>query len=90
MTLEEKVAQLVCIWTDKNKLLDDDGRFVPEKAAVEIPLGVGGVARPSDNFARGVPGVTPGRTPRETVELVNAIQRYLLEETRLGIPAMMH
>jgi beta-glucosidase len=90
MTLEEKVAQLVCIWTDKNQLLDEDGRFVPEKATEEIPLGVGCVARPSDNFGRGEAGVTPGRTPRETVELVNALQRYLVEETRLGIPAMMH
>ncbi len=90
MTLEEKVAQLVSIWQDKNRLLDVDGRFVPARAAVEIPLGVGHVARPSDNFLRGLPGVTPGRTPRETVELVNAIQRYLVEETRLGIPAMMH
>ncbi len=90
MTLEEKVAQLVCIWADKNKLLDEDGGFAPEKAAEVIPLGVGAVARPSDNFARGVPGVTPGRTPRETVELVNAIQRFLVEQTRLGIPAMMH
>jgi len=90
MTLEEKIAKLVCVWSDKNKLLDEDGRFVAEKAADEIPLGVGCVARPSDNFARGIPGVTPGRMPRETVELVNAIQRYLVEETRLGIPTMMH
>ena len=90
MTLEEKVAQLLCIWQDKNELLDDDGRFLPEKAAERLPHGIGHVARPSDNFGRGEAGVTPGRTAREAVELVNAIQRYLLEETRLGIPAMMH
>ncbi len=90
MTLEEKVAQLVCIWRDKNLMLDDDGRFVAEKAAEAFPHGVGHVARPSDNWQRGTAGVDPNRTPRETVELVNAIQRYLTEETRLGIPAMMH
>ncbi len=90
MTLEEKVAQLMCIWMDKNELLDDSGRFVAAKAAEHLPHGIGHVARPSDNFGRGEPGVTPGRSPRETVELVNAIQRYLVEETRLGIPAMMH
>ncbi|MEM8931668.1 MAG: hypothetical protein AAGE94_10850 [Acidobacteriota bacterium] len=28
MTLEEKVAQLVCLWRDKNLFLDDDGQFV--------------------------------------------------------------
>ncbi len=90
MTLEEKVAQLLCLWKDKNLLLGDDGRFVPEKAAAAIPHGAGHIARPSDNWQRGVAGVDPNRTPRQTVELVNAIQRYLLENTRLGIPAMMH
>jgi beta-glucosidase len=90
MTLEEKVAQLGCIWSAKNDLEDEDGRFVGEKAAAEIPHGVGHVARPSDNFGRGEPGITPGRTPAGTVELVNAIQRYLVEETRLGIPAIFH
>ena len=90
MTLEEKVAQLLSIWSAKNDLLDAEGRFVPARAAELLPHGIGHVARPSDNFGRGEPGVTPGRGPRETVELVNAIQRYLVEQTRLGIPAMMH
>ena len=90
MTLEEKVAQVLCLWKDKNLLLDDDGRFVAVKAAEAIPNGAGHIARPSDNWQRGEAGVDPNRTPRETVELVNALQRYLLEETRLGIPAMMH
>ncbi len=90
MTLEEKVTQVLCLWKDKNLLLDEDGRFVVEQAAEAIPHGVGHVARPSDNWQRGEAGVDPNRTPRETVELVNAIQRYLLEDTRLGIPAMMH
>ncbi|MDX1501373.1 MAG: glycoside hydrolase family 3 N-terminal domain-containing protein [Thermoanaerobaculia bacterium] len=90
MTLEEKVAQLLCVWAEKNALLDAEGIFLPELAAQTIPHGIGHVARPSDNFGRGVPGVTPGRTARETVELVNAIQRYLVEKTRLGIPALMH
>lgn len=90
MTLEEKVAQLLCVWEDKNDLLDDDGRFDPEKAAARLPHGIGLLARPSDNRNRGEAGVTPTRTPRETVELVNAVQRHLVEETRLGIPALMH
>ena len=90
MTPAEKVAQLLCIWEDKNELLDDDGVFVPAKAAERHPHGLGHVARPSDNRNRGEAGVTPTRTPAETVELVNAIQRYLVEQTRLGVPALMH
>ncbi len=90
MTLEEKVAQLTTLWSGKNSLLDDDGRFDPEKGKVEIPHGIGQIARPSDNFGRDDRGVDPGKTAHETVELVDAIQRFLLEETRLGIPALMH
>ena len=33
MTVEEKVAQMMCLWQDKNLLLDEDGRFVDEQAA---------------------------------------------------------
>ena len=90
MTLEEKVAQLTTLWSGKNRLLDDDGRLDPEKASVEIPHGIGQIARPSDNFGRDNRGVDPGRTAHETVELVDALQRFLIEETRLGIPALMH
>ena len=90
MTLEEKVAQLQSIWRDKNQLLDDDGAFVPKMAAEAIPYGIGHIARPSDNWQRGTAGVDPNRTARETVELVNAIQRWHVEKTRLGIPVMFH
>ncbi len=91
MTLEEKVAQLLTIWEEKGSLLDDAGRFAPEKAAREIPDGLGHFARPSDRREEGSLGEgVSSRTPTETVELVNALQRYLVEETRLGIPAFMH
>jgi beta-glucosidase len=90
MTLEEKVAQMLSLWGEKNRLYDDAGRFDPAKAPDIIPHGIGHIARPSDNFGRGTPGVRPTRGPRETVELVNAIQRYMVEETRLGIPIMFH
>ncbi len=95
MTLEEKVAQMVSLWEQKGELMDEQGRFVAAKARRVIPHGVGQIARPSDNIGRDMSqvdssGMTPTRTPREAVELVNAIQRYLVEETRLGIPAMMH
>lgn len=90
MTLEEKVAQLISLWEDKAALLDDEGRFVPAKAAAEIPLGIGHFTRPSDHWELGSPGDVPSRTSAEAVELVNALQRFLVEETRLGIPAFLH
>src|SRR5690606_9780720 len=38
----------------------------------------------------GSPFKTPFRNERETVELVNAIQRHALNDTRLGIPVLFH
>src|SRR5689334_10460857 len=51
MTLEEKAAQMLCIWQQKQeKLLDDQGRFDPTKAkgAFRKGHGLGQVGRPSD------------------------------------------
>ncbi len=88
MTLEEKAAQMLCIWSDKNKILDDSGRFDASKARKFLPYGIGHIARPSDNFGRKPSGITRG--PRETVELVNSIQRFMIDSTHLGIPVMFH
>ncbi|MEM7586011.1 MAG: glycoside hydrolase family 3 N-terminal domain-containing protein, partial [Acidobacteriota bacterium] len=90
MTLEEKVAQIICLWKDKNELLDDDGVFDAARAAAAAPHGIGHIARPSDNWGRVDTNAGSGRSIRSTVELVNSIQRFLLEESRLGIPAMFH
>ncbi len=88
MSLDEKVAQMQCVWNGKNEALDDAGRFDPLKAEKAFPHGIGHMARPSDNTERKPAGVT--RDPRETVELVNAVQRFMIEKTRLGIPVMFH
>jgi beta-glucosidase len=88
MSLDEKVAQMLCIWGDKSQICDDSCRFDVKKAQKCIPGGIGHIARPSDYFFRAPPGVTRG--PRETVEFVNSIQRYMVEKTRWGIPALFH
>ena len=85
MTLEEKVAQMLCIWQQKPATLtDEQGRFDAEKAARHFAdgRGLGQVGRPSD--AGG------GLTARQMAELTNAIQRFFLERTRLGIPVIFH
>jgi beta-glucosidase len=85
MTLEEKVAQMLCIWQQKSStMVDEKGRFDPQKATAHLKdrLGLGQVGRPSD--AGG------GRNARETAELTNDIQRFFVENTRLGIPVVFH
>jgi len=86
MTLEEKVAQLEGTWqntafaTDASKRIVDDKRaFVPEHAAVLLKYGLGEMSRPSEK-----------RGPREMAEFTNTMQKWLKENTRLGIPILFH
>jgi len=85
MTLDEKAAQMVCVWQQKaDTLVDAEGNFDPEKAAASFQdgHGLGQVGRPSD--AGG------GKNARAMAELTNAIQRFFLENSRLGIPVVFH
>jgi len=85
MTLKEKVAQMLCIWQQKSStLVDEKGRFDFQKAKAYFKdrAGLGQVGRPSD--AGG------GRNAREMAELTNDIQRFFIENTRLGIPVVFH
>jgi beta-glucosidase len=90
MTLEEKVAQMRCMWMDKKAILDADGNFAPAKAATALTLGIGQIGRPSDTVGSSRITKTTFRTVEDTVALVNGIQRFLVEKTRLGIPALFH
>ncbi len=85
MTLDEKAAQMMCVWQKKSEtLLDADGNFnlKKAKAAFKHGHGLGQVGRPSD--------AGKGKNAREMAELTNAIQKFFLENTRLGIPVMFH
>jgi beta-glucosidase len=85
MTLEEKAAQMLCVWQEKaQKLVDEKGDFDLAKAkkAFRDKCGLGQVGRPSD--AGG------GKKARAMAELTNAIQKFFLENSRLGIPVMFH
>jgi len=92
MTLEEKVAQMMCVWQEKaSKLVDAEGNFDLKKAraAFKAGRGIGQVGRPSD---AGSSPATPanGQSARGMAELTNAIQRFFIEHTRLGIPVIFH
>src|SRR5215468_9679961 len=78
MTLEEKVAQLGGAWVTD---LVAGGRFDEDTARRKLRHGTGHVTRI---------GASTGLRPRESAELANAIQRTLLDHTRLGIPAIIH
>ena len=85
MTLEEKAAQMMCVWREKaDKLVDADGNFDHQKAksAFRKGHGIGQVGRPSD--------AGKGKDARSTAELSNAIQRFFIENSRLGIPVVFH
>ncbi len=89
MTLEEKAAQMLCIWQEKAlTLVDEKGEFDLAKARrslrgpYALQRGLGQVGRPSD--AGG------GRNARQMAELTNAIQKFFLENSRLGIPVIFH
>ena len=78
MTLEEKVAQLGSVWAfelvKESRL--DDGRLRAQLAGGHRP--------------RHPPRRLDQLRPAGVAEAANEIQRYLVEETRLGIPAIIH
>jgi beta-glucosidase len=86
MTLEEKIAQLEGAWENKQffsdpqaLFVDEKGQFLPDHAAVLMKNGLGEISRPSEN-----------RDPRAMVEYTNTVQKWLRENTRLGIPVIFH
>jgi beta-glucosidase len=90
MTLEEKVAQTLSIWDAKTEVFDAKLELDPRKMAQKYPNGVGQFARPSDATGPASPRLVPGRDVRATVRLVNALQHFAVQHTRLGIPIMFH
>jgi beta-glucosidase len=91
MTLEEKIAQITCIWDRKKDVMTPALDFDPAKARAVFPAGIGQVARPSDLHGSGDdPLEHPFRDVRQTVALVNAIQHWAMKDTRLGIPVLFH
>jgi beta-glucosidase len=78
MTVEEKVAQLSSLWIYE---IADDRGLNRQWAQERMAHGLGQVTRLAGGSSLG---------PVETAHLANQIQRFLIEETRLGIPALIH
>jgi beta-glucosidase len=76
---------MMCVWQKKAEtLVDAGGRFDPERAkrAFADGRGLGQVGRPSD--------AGKGQGARAMAELTNAIQKFFVENSRLGIPVIFH
>jgi len=98
MTLEEKAAQMVSV---NNEIKDSievlpDGTFNIQKIKPLLKKGIGQITRPSETrggksqTSNDTDGNTNGLSPYQNAILSNMLQKFFLEETRLGIPAIFH
>lgn len=78
MTIDEKVAQLGSVWSFE---LLGTGTLDRDRARELVGCGIGQITR--------LAGAT-NLSALEVATVGNEIQRYLVEETRLGIPAILH
>lgn len=78
MTLDEKLAQLTSCWM--YELMSGD-HLDMAKVNQRLYYGIGQITRP---------GGASTLSPREIAQAINRLQRFLVEQTRLGIPAIMH
>jgi beta-glucosidase len=78
MTLEEKCSQLGCMWFSG---LLVNGELALDRLALAAADGIGQVGRIA---------IESGSGPERVAELGNQVQRYFVEDTRLGIPAVIH
>jgi beta-glucosidase len=92
MTLEEKVAQISSAWENQQffkdpatVFIDEKGVFLPDHAATILKYGLGEISRPSEGR-----GASENRDPRQMAEFTNTVQKWVKENTRLGIPVLFH
>ncbi len=78
MTVEEKAAQLTSASLRLSAATEEGLAEVGLQVRERLTHGIGQIENTFDP-----------RTPRQSVEEVNALQRLLREETRLGIPALI-
>lgn len=78
MTIEEKVAQLGSFGPKK---ILENGKFSIKKAKKVLKDGIGQITRIAS---------ASGLEPKVAAETSNQVQDYLINNTRLGIPAIIH
>ncbi len=78
MTPEEKLAQLTSYWFND---LQENQALSRQKMKALLGEGIGQISRVAGSSIL---------TPLEAARAGNSIQRFLVEQTRLGIPAILH
>nr|WP_321459748.1 glycoside hydrolase family 3 N-terminal domain-containing protein [uncultured Cohaesibacter sp.] len=88
MTLEEKIGQMHAVWlflneNGEHRVRSDQftGESDADSLRQMLGRGLGQITRPLG---------TRSIDPAEGVRALNALQKFMLEETRLGIPVMSH
>jgi beta-glucosidase len=88
MTLDEKIAQMHAFWLilsdDGNHTLrqgDSIGGIDPEKMKKVLQNGLGQITRPLGGHSV---------DSKKGIRALNKLQKFMMEETRLGIPVMSH
>jgi len=94
MTLEEKVAQMESTWQNYGQsqpassfFMTTDGKFDPARAKAILNNGLGEFSRPSEALAGKKHLPAP---PAAMADLTNQVQKFMLEQTHLGIPLIFH
>ena len=80
MTLEEKVAQTLCVHVNPD-MVDDEGYVRKRKLNTRLRHGIGQLGKPNQVLER---------TAEESAHIVNRLQAYVIEKSRLDIPAIIH
>ncbi len=78
MTLDEKLAQMNSVWMHE---VQENKDFAAAKADHQLKLGIGQISRTAGDSTL---------EPAAVARFNNALQSYLVNQTRLGIPAMVH
>ena len=95
MTLEEKAAQMVAADKDIKGLISvsENGDFIFNNIIGAFPNGLGQVTRLSEvkgGKSQTAQGDDEPLTSYENAVLSNQLQKYFIENTRLGIPVIIH
>ncbi|MGF1637849.1 MAG: glycoside hydrolase family 3 N-terminal domain-containing protein [Cyclobacteriaceae bacterium] len=77
MTIEEKVAQMRMFHENRGISIDDNGNLLLNAEVVQrLQFGIGGIKNPGEHLS-----------PAIAAKLNNQLQRYIIENNRLGIPS---